>query len=271
VSTPPGGVDPFLPQRLRSEAIVTEGEQQVGRAWFRSMTRWTDRFRGRVTGGEAINPGVLRSAEARRFWTTEVDQRVVPAIGNVLSDVWRRVTRRGDPETDLWTSAYLNEAGNRMRRIPDEVYALVVARVEAGIRDGDDLDTVAADIDTILTATGSERWPNRAMVVARTETLGAVNAGAFRSAQLEAEARGDVAPAKVWIATADPRTRPTHREADKQRTLLDSPFRVGGHDLMFPGDPQGPAQEVIQCRCSLLPVVLGETLDWTDRQNPTED
>lgn len=267
MSTPPGGVDPFLPQRLRSEAIVTEGEQRVGRAWFRSLTRWLDRFRSSVTGGEELNPGAIRSAESRRFWTSEVDQRVVPVVGNVLSSVWRRVTREGNPSTDLWVSGYLNEVGNRLVRLPDEVYGLIVARVEAGIRDGDDLDTVTRDIDVILTATGSERWPNRARVVARTETLGAVNAGVFRSAQLEAEARGDLAPAKVWISTADTRTRPTHRQADKQRTLLDSPFRVGGVDLLFPGDPRGPAHEVIQCRCSLLPVVLGETLDWTDRQN----
>jgi len=106
------------------------------------------------------------------------------------------------------------------------------------------------------------------VTVARTETLAAVNAGVYRSAQLEAQERGDPAPFKQWIATADPRTRDTHREADKQRTLLSEPFRVGAASLLFPGDPTGPAGEVINCRCSLFPVVLGDEIDWTERQDP---
>lgn len=98
-------------------------------------------------------------------------------------------------------------------------------------------------------------------------TLAAVNAGAYAGAVQDAEDRGDVAPMKVWLATEDTRTRPTHREADKQRTLLTSPFVVGGAQLLFPGDPRGPANEVIACRCAMLPIVLGETIDWTSRQD----
>ena len=95
-----------------------------------------------------------------------------------------------------------------------------------------------------------------------------MNAGIFRAAVLDAEDRGDPAPFKVWLATDDSRTRETHDLADGQRTLMSEPFRVGGAALMFPGDPRGPAQEVINCRCSLLPLILGETIDWTDRQRP---
>ena len=104
--------------------------------------------------------------------------------------------------------------------------------------------------------------------MARTETIGAVNAGVFRAAELDAEQRGDPAPFKQWIATEDSRTRPTHHDADNQRTLLREPFIVGGARLLFPGDPTGPAAEVINCRCSLLPIVLGEEIDWTERQRP---
>jgi hypothetical protein len=54
--------------------------------------------------------------------------------------------------------------------------------------------------------------------------------------------------------------------ADQQRTLLSEPFRVGASALLYPGDPMGAAAEVINCRCVLLPIVLGEILDWTNRQ-----
>ncbi len=256
--------DPFLPARLRALAVITDGEQRTGRAWYRSMTSFLDRVRPAVLGGGGIDPG--RVSDHQQFWTDEVNVRVLPTVAETMRGMFRRVTGRDDPPGDPYVADYLNAAGNRMVNIPDEVYGLIVAEVERGIQEGLDVPTVTQRIDTLLTASGSDRWPNRARTVARTETMGAVNAGAFRSAQLEAQARGDVAPFKMWIATDDTRTRPTHRAADQQRTLLSEPFVVGGADLMFPGDPRGPAQEVINCRCSLLPIVLGEVIDWTSRQ-----
>jgi hypothetical protein len=267
MSTPPPGPDPHLPARLRALSIITQGEQRIGRSWFRALTRFLDRVRPGVVGqGPSIDPG--RVSDQQGFWTSEVDNEIIPVVSGVLSDAFRRVTGSGEPRTDPFVSTYLNTVGNRLVRLPDEVYALIVAEVERGIREGDGIDEVAANINILLTATGSERWPNRARTVARTETMGAVNAGVFRAAQLDAEERGDPAPFKVWLATDDARTRPTHRAADQQRTLLSEPFRVGTAQLLFPGDPRGPAQEVINCRCTALPVVLGETLDWTNRGRP---
>lgn len=258
--------DPHLPQRLRAQAFIRGGEASVGQAWYRSMTRFLDRVRPSVTRGGGIDPG--RVSDHSGFWSDEINVNVLPAISGVLSDAWRRVTTAGDPPTDPWVRNYLNDSGNRMRNVPDEVYALIVTEVERGVSEGRSLDRLTSDVQLILTASGTDRWPNRARTVARTETIGAVNAGVFRSAELEAEQRGDPAPFKVWISTEDQRTRSSHMEADQQRTLMHEPFRVGGARLLFPGDPRGPGSEVINCRCSMLPVVLGETIDWTERQNP---
>jgi len=38
---------------------------------------------------------------------------------------------------------------------------------------------------------------------------------------------------------------------------MNEPFLVGGASLMYPGDPNGPASEIINCRCVARPVV-----DW---------
>ena len=267
MTTPPE--DENLPQRLRAQQFIREGEERIARRWFRSLTRWLDRVRPDVVRDGRVDPG--RVSDHTGFWTSQVDVEILPEIGGVLGDAWRRVTAAGNPPTDPWTSEYLNEAGNRLVRLPDEVYALIVMQVERGITEGRSLDRVTADVSEVLTATGSERWPNRARTVARTETIGAVNAGVFRGAELEAERRGDPAPFKQWISTDDRLTRPTHVEADKQRTLLRESFRVGSAQLLFPGDPGGPAREVINCRCSLLPIVLGDVIDWTDRQRPRGD
>lgn len=264
MTTPP---DDSLPARLRALAFIREGEQRIGRVWFRSLTRWLDRVRPSVTAGDGIDPG--RVSDHNQFWTDQVNVHVVPSIRQTLSDAWARV-RAQEPERDPYVADYLNDVGNRLVRLPDEVYGLIVAEIERGIREGSGIPEVTREVQRILTSTGSERWQNRARTVARTETIGAVNAGVFRAAVLDAQDRGDPAPFKVWLSTDDARTRETHKAADKQRTLLSSPFQVGGAQLLFPGDPRGPAQEVINCRCSLLPVILGETLDWTNRQQPRE-
>lgn len=262
--TTPLGEDPHLPQRLRAQDFIRQGEDRIARTWFRSVGRFLDRVRpAAAPQGGPIDPA--RVSDHRQFWTEQVDAEIVPEVRGVLTDAWRRVTAAGDPPADGWTSQYLNQVGNRMSHTPDEVYAMIVREVEQGISEGRPLQQVRDEIQAILTAGPTSVWRGRAMTVARTETIGAVNAGVYRGAVLDAQQRGDPAPFKVWIATDDTRTRPAHVEADQQRTLLSEPFRVGGAPLMFPGDPRGPAALVISCRCSMLPIVLGETIDWTER------
>ena len=263
MSTPP---DPFDAARLRANVFIRQGEQRVERAWFRSLTRWMDRTRPQVVTEDGVRPENV--GQNRAFWGQLMDSQVMPHVASLYQRVRNRITQQDGPVNDPDAAAYLNEAGNRLVRLPDEVYSLIVREIEQGQGNAEGIPDIAARVATVLTSTGSERWPARARTVARTEVMGAVNAGAFAGALRDAEQRGDPAPFKTWLATEDTRTRPTHREADGQRTLLREPFRVGGAPLLFPGDPRGPAQEVINCRCTFLPVTLGEELDWTDRQDP---
>lgn len=263
MTTPP---DPNAGARMRANAFIREGEQRISRAWFRSMTRWLDRVRPQVVSGGEIRPQNVGQNAA--FWGQLMQSQVVPESASLYRRVRNRMIQRDEPVTDPDAAAFLNEVGNRLVRIPGEVYSLIVREVEQGVARGESIPDIASRVSTVLTATGSERWPNRAVTVARTETLAAVNGGAYAGAVRDAEERGDPAPFKAWIATEDTRTRPTHEDADGQRTLLTSPFQVGGAQILFPGDPRGPANEVINCRCSLLPIVLGESIDWTDRHDP---
>jgi len=58
-----------------------------------------------------------------------------------------------------------------------------------------------------------------------------------------------------WLSTNDDRTRDDHVTADGQVVGINEPFSIGGESLMYPGDPAGSADETINCRCSILPVV----------------
>lgn len=54
---------------------------------------------------------------------------------------------------------------------------------------------------------------------------------------------------KQWDATLDGNTRDSHRRVDGEIRELDEKFSNG---LMRPGDPDGGASEVINCRCACL-------------------
>jgi len=87
------------------------------------------------------------------------------------------------------------------------------------------------------------KW--RARLIVRTESARATN-----FTQMAAADEEDVEMEKQWIAIDDNRTRKSHSHAgvDGQRVNIDQPFSNG---LMFPGDPNGPAKEVCNCRCTL--------------------
>jgi len=97
-------------------------------------------------------------------------------------------------------------------------------------------------------------------------TLGALNASR-NDANMAFAARSNEELVKIWLATADLRTREAHRLADGQRRAPNMPFDVGGEALMFPGDPSGSAGNVISCRCTTLLVPVGEALDLSNRQS----
>lgn len=70
----------------------------------------------------------------------------------------------------------------------------------------------------------------------------------------------------------DNRTRPTHRVADTQTRPLDEPYDVGGSAMMFPGDPTGPPDEVINCRCGQMFIpAKGKPVAETPLLSPTEE
>lgn len=54
---------------------------------------------------------------------------------------------------------------------------------------------------------------------------------------------------KQWVSQKDVYTRESHAAAHGQTVSRDDAFVVGGALLRFPGDPLGPDDEVINCRC----------------------
>ena len=93
----------------------------------------------------------------------------------------------------------------------------------------------------------------RAETIARTEALQTLHIGQHASYQ-QAIDQGLVQPdeiIRVWESSGDGRTRESHDEMNGQEVSWDEPFKTpSGVFLMFPGDPSGPPEEIINCRCN---------------------
>lgn len=88
---------------------------------------------------------------------------------------------------------------------------------------------------------------HRARTIARTEIGAAQNAGLLASAD-----ELGVSYHRAWITITDGRERLSHALADGQTIGPGQKFKVGDAELEHPGDPTGPAEEVINCRCTML-------------------
>lgn len=56
-----------------------------------------------------------------------------------------------------------------------------------------------------------------------------------------------------WATMNDDAVRGTHRAANGQIADSDGTFDIGGYDLHYPGEPVGPPEIWINCRCILVP------------------
>lgn len=269
------GVDPWLPDRLARDARVVAAEQNVYRTLWAELSAWLVAVRRAVLGP----PGEVRRPEPDAVWafvpdwTALVDRLVLGPILDAFGLAFRTIFGEDYRfEGRAATAAHLAGVTNRMVRTPDEVFNLIATAITEGVAQGESIRDLRARVGRVLSVTETEQWPNRAVVVARTETLGALNAGRQDAFQAVAdELGGDFE--RMWLATDDTRTRKSHRDADGQRQPIGVPYIVGadpdagaeGAQLMFPGDPTGPAHEVIQCRCTQLLLRPGEEVDLSNR------
>lgn len=259
------GVDPWLPQRLDARLEVARVERDVRRAVWAALSEWLVATARRVLRQDA--PPDLDAIWARApLWREAVELILNGEIFKAVALAFERVVGKGTGWSQRPAMVrYFAEVRNRLVRIPDEVYDLVARELVKGINLGESIPELSKRIDTVLSTTESERWPNRATVIARTESIGALNQGRLEAFGIVSDDE-DEPLLKMWLAVDDTRTRPSHRAAEGQRVPLDQPFSVGLAQLMFPGDPTGPANEVISCRCTMLLVGADEHVDLSNRQ-----
>jgi len=129
--------------------------------------------------------------------------------------------------------------------------AAVKSIIETGLVGGLSIDSMAEQ----LTKSGSMSI-GRARTIARTEATRAVN-GATIDAYKEAQAMG-INMKKQWLSARDDKVRPEHRLLEGQQKDLEQDFQIDSYSGKSPG-AFGAASMDINCRCTVIPVVLRST------------
>lgn len=182
-------------------------------------------------------------------WKSEVDT-IISKLGRIGEGAWNETTGTPSVSRHAFVMAQLAQTENFLARIPDEVYHLIFAEIADAVNAGASVEEVAQKVDAALDWTSSENWPNRARVIARTEVTRAMNAGVQGAGAEMSRVTGRILN-KTWHAHNDDRTRTDHRLVDGQTVPFHQMFQVGAWNMRFPGDPDGPADEVINCRCHM--------------------
>lgn len=135
----------------------------------------------------------------------------------------------------------------RITNMAETTRKQVVDQVRRGFDEGLGIADIAVSVLEAAPRIARFRGPT----IARTETHGAANNGADAAAR-----ETGLVLNKEWIAVKDARTRDPHAVADGQVVGMDDLFNVGGERLRYPGDPNGSAENVINCRCATGHIVI---------------
>jgi HK97 family phage portal protein len=114
----------------------------------------------------------------------------------------------------------------------DEVRAVIVKGAEDGLTN--------RQIATQLREFYEDRSVSKAMRVARTEIASAAGFGQHESAKQGGK------DTHKWLSSRDDRVRESHSDIDGEERPLGEEYSNG---LLYPGDPSGEPEEMINCRC----------------------
>lgn len=245
--------DPWLSQRMADYAIIRRAENELHPAVLTAVTAFiTEASRG-VLGHtttaaarfQADDEPDLNGFPDDSAWRRLIDRHIRPAVRSLFDAAYLRTAAARDPAPAA-SDSFLSGLADRLAAFPRNVFDRLRRTLTAARERGETPAQLRARVTDLMTL---ENWDGQVMTMTRTETMTALNAGALAGALDEQQRTGEPWT-KRWQATADQRVRPTHAAADGQLRDLFDPFQVGGHTLQFPGDPRGPAAEVINCRCS---------------------
>lgn len=175
-----------------------------------------------------------------RYWRRRTGEALRPFVERA----WKRGGASISADFDLDEPFVAAALEDRIEELAGQVTATTEAVLRSqilahGVAEGESVPELRARIQQVFTNLSDYR----ATMIARTETVGGYNQASFLAA-LDAGATK-----KTWLATADQRTRETHRQENGRTAAMNKRFTLT--KSRWPADPTAPAAQSINCRCAL--------------------
>ncbi|HEY8415331.1 MAG TPA: phage minor head protein, partial [Thermaerobacter sp.] len=210
----------------------------------------------RIRDGAASPEEVLEGVDEE--WAAQMARELGPMIRDTLLAAGREAIEQVQPEQTGFKQLDLDPhvidwLQNRVFKFSVEVTQTTIEQLRATLIEGYlNGERPAQLVDRVAEVFRMAKG-HRAERIARTEMVRAMNHGTLFGWRQTGLVAG-----KEWVAALDERTRPDHMHADGQVVPLHEKFTVGGWPMEVPGDPSAPAEQVVNCRCTVAPVLEGE-------------
>jgi SPP1 gp7 family putative phage head morphogenesis protein len=208
--------------------------------------------------GTSLVDAILAELDASKpEWASEAEKAILDALGDMGRETYAQLGL--DPEAfSLDDPAVVEWAKDKSFAFATDVVDTTAGTIRESLAEALDAGESYEDIARRLQqhyatwcGDDGDLEATRAMVIARTETVAAQNAGV-----LQGFAQSGVVEGKVWMTIGDANVRASHAAIDGEIVGLDSRFSNG---LRFPGDPEnGAAADRINCRCTMQPAIQVE-------------
>lgn len=201
------------------DLVIRAHKQRLHTIFSKAYTRIITDFGGKVL------------ASIRALPTQKSFEAFVIECKGEMNEQYVELTRQF---VDKWTAKRVSTISETTRKKAARV-------IEQGIQDGLGESELGPLIEDAI---GGDVGASRARTIARTETH-----SASQDAQFEVAQESGLSFMKEWVAVSDDRTRDDHAEANGQQVAMHESFSVGDDELLYPGDPSGSPEEIINCRC----------------------
>lgn len=249
-SRTPGHWERFIAATLPLERTTRRAMRSYFLEQRRTVEANLERARGKSARGKAVDPfvaSILFPMEAEKARLVELATPLIEqavTLGAVFGSEGLTALDF-DVLNPLTTAAVKERVAFFARRINQETARALTDAIVAGLEAGESTLQISDRIGDVY----EQAIGFRAIRIARTEVLSASNRGAV----LAYEAGG--IEEKRWVTAGDEEVRDSHRAANGQVRGVHQRFHVGAAQLDHPGDPDGPAGEIINCRCTTVAVI----------------
>lgn len=188
--------------------------------------------------GQEVANAVLQAGVARGEAALDIARDMRASLG--LTPVQARWVENYRTQLQRGSLTALN------RQLRDRRFDRTVQAVAAGRRG----PLTAAEIDRMVDRYRDRQLAHRAVVVAQTESLRAVNEGEEEMWRQAVDDGTVEQVTQVWRTVGDSKVRDSHDGMNGQARPLGEAFQSDrGNALRWPGDSNAPASETVNCRC----------------------